>query len=267
MTLGAGAVAIRRLKLLSPPREFSLARVAEALREGTLSPLAIDDVREESLGFAHPFTGEPDLSDPQSLVFEGSLVFALRKDVKKIPGTLFRLQVRQALEALQNAAPSKSREARKGARDAGDVGDVAESPRRRLTKAVREQAKERIKAELLKRTLPSIRLTEIVWHLDAGEIWILSTSQGVLEDFERLFFELFQTGFVQVGPGTAAIDFDRLHQGLPVTLDPLLELVPVGFVGSPDTAQALSAGAIEAGAGASASRARSGTDADDRPFF
>ncbi|MCA2958991.1 MAG: recombination-associated protein RdgC [Silvanigrellales bacterium] len=215
MTLGAGAVAVRRLKLLASPRELPLKTIAEKLRKAVISPLGLDESREESLGFAHPFTGEPDLADIQSLVFDGALVFALRKDSKKIPGTLFRLQLKAALDALQKASP----------RDADESGR-----KRRLTRSAREQAKERIKHELMKRTLPSIRLVEIVWHLDASEIWILSTSAGALEDFEKLFFETFETGFIQMGPGTATVDFDRIHQGLPVTLEPLLELVPLAFV-------------------------------------
>lgn len=215
MTLGAGAVAVRRLKLLTSPRDLPLKTIAEKLRKAVISPLGLDDVREESLGFAHPFTGEPDLEDIHALVFEGVLVFALRKDVKKIPGTLFRLQLKAALDALQKASP----------RDADDS-----SRKRRLTRSAKEQAKERIKQELMKRTLPSIRLVEIAWHLDASEIWILSTSAGALEDFEKIFFETFELGFIQVGPGTATVDFDRIHQGLPVTLEPLLELVPTAFV-------------------------------------
>lgn len=215
MTLGAGAVAVRRLKLLASPRDLSLKTIAEKLRKAMISPLGLDDVREESIGFAHPFSGEPDLEDIHSMVFDGALVFAVRKDSKKIPGTLFRLQLKAALDALQKASP----------RDAEESGK-----KRRLTRSAREQAKERIKHELLKRTLPSIRLTEVVWHLDASEIWLLSTSAGALEDFEKLFFETFEMGFIPMGPGTATVDFDRIHQGLPVTLEPLLELVPAAFV-------------------------------------
>jgi hypothetical protein len=261
MTLGAGAVAIRRLKLLVSPRELTLATIGPKLRKAAINPLSMDDTREESVGFAHPFTGEPELDDVLDLVYEGALVFALRKDTKKIPGTLLRLQLRAALEALQKAAP-------KGGDD---------SKRRRLTRSARDQAKDRIKQELMKRTLPSIRLVEVVWHLDSGEIWLLSTSAGALEDFEKIFFETFEVGFVQIGPGTASVDFDRIQQGLPVTLEPLLELVPAGFVragalsasiematGSASTGSASTGGASTGG---KPDGGLSGGASDDAPFF
>jgi hypothetical protein len=227
MTLGAGAVAIKRLRFLSLDRTLTLKEIAKRLKGAALSPLAMDDTREESLGFVHPYTGEPDFSDIHELVYRGSLVLGLRKDSKKIPGTLFRLQLKAALEALSQAAPKESKSTKSSSSDEPSTGKAG---RRRLSKALKEQAKERIKAELMRRTLPSVRLTEFVWHLDAGEVWLLSTSQSVFEDFEKLFFECFQMSFVQIGPGTSALDFDRLHQGLPVALEPYLNLVPVGFV-------------------------------------
>jgi hypothetical protein len=211
MSLGAGALALRRLQVLVQPKDIQFKEIVKKLKKKSISPLGPDDEREDSFGWCHPYSGEPDFDSAHEHLYDQAFVFGLRADVKRIPGTYFRLQMKNALEALQ-AKGSKR----------GDGG-------RTQSKKLRDATRDRLKLELLRGTLPSVRLTEIVWHLDSNEIWLLSASQGVYEDFEKLFLETFGWSLVQYNAGTLGVDFNRMLHGLNVSLDENLNLSPTDF--------------------------------------
>lgn len=212
MSIGAGALSLRRIRVLRSPLETKLPWIVDKLRKQLVSPITIDESKEQSSGWCHPFTGEPDFGDVHRLVYENSFVFGMRTDTKKVPGTLFRLQLKAVYEELAKSAPADKQ------------------GRTRLSKKMRDAARDRIKTELLKRTLPNIRLVEIVWHLDSNEVWIMSSSTGVADEFERLFNETFGVPFVHVNPGTAAVEFDRILLGQEMNLNKLLEVLPTTIV-------------------------------------
>lgn len=193
MSIGAGALAVRRVRVLRSPLETKFTWIVEKLKKHTISPVDIDEAKEHSSGWCHPFTGEASLGNADKLVFDNVFVFGLRSDSKRIPGTLFRLQLKAALESLERKAGGRGKS--------------------QLSKKAKDAVKDRIRAELLRRTLPSIRLVEVLWHLQSNEIWILSTSSSVLDDFEKHFNETFALPFVHLNAGTAALDFDKLEAG------------------------------------------------------
>lgn len=216
MSIGAGALAIKRLHVLAKPMSLSFSDVVNSLRASAISPIDVEETKEEAVGFCHPFTGEPDFSDAHELVYGDAFVFGMRIDSKKIPGTLFRLQLRAALDAL-NAHAQRA-------------GSGDDARRKRMSKKAKDAAKDRIKEELLRRTLPHIKLTEIIWHFDTNELWIASTSAGVVAQFESLFTETFGLPLVHINPGTLGLDFDRISHDLPVNLKPHFDLAPVGLL-------------------------------------
>lgn len=211
MSLGAGALALRRLQILVDPKDVQFKDIIKRLKKKSISPLNLDEEREQSLGWCHPYTGEPNFDSAHEQVYDQAFVFGLRADTKRIPGTYFRLQMKNALETLQGR--SKGR---------GEQG-------RAQSKKVRDATRDRLKQELLRGTLPSVRLTEIVWHLDNNEIWLLSASQAVYDEFEKLFLETFGWPLVQYNPGTLGVDFDRMLQGRNVVLEDHLNLSPADF--------------------------------------
>lgn len=211
MSLGAGALALRRLQILVDPKEVQFKDIIRKLKKKTITPLGLEDEREQSSGWCHPYTGEANFDAADEHLYDQAFVFGLRSDVKRIPGTYFRLQMKNALEALQTK------------------GKGAGEQRRTQSKKLRDATRDRLKLELLRGTLPSVRLTEIVWHLDSHEIWLLSASASVYEDFEKLFLETFGWPLVQYNPGTLGVDFNRMLHGLNVSLDEQLNLIPADF--------------------------------------
>jgi len=213
MSLGAGALALRRVQILVSPKDVQFADIVKKLKSKSIRPLGMDEEREQSLGWCHPFTGEPDFDSAHEHTYGQAFVFGLRADVKRIPGTYFRLQMKNALEVLQNKEKGKTQ----GGRLQG--------------KKLRDATRDRLKLELLRGTLPSVRLTEVVWHLDNNELWILSASQSVYDDFEKMFFETFGWSLALYNPGTLGVDFPRMLHGLNVSLDDNLNIVPADFRG------------------------------------
>ena len=210
MSLGAGALALRRVQILVSPKDVQFADIVKKLKSRSITPLGVDEEREQSMGWCHPYSGESDFDQAHDLVYGQAFVFGLRADVKRIPGTYFRLQMKNALEALQKNEKGKGRLQGKKLRDA---------------------TRDRLKLELLRGTLPSVRLTEIVWHLDNNELWILSSSQSVYDDVEKMFIETFGWPLALYNPGTLGVDFNRMLHGLSVPLDDNLNIIPADFRG------------------------------------
>jgi hypothetical protein len=225
MTIGTGTASLRRIQVLENPTRTTFSWILERVMKNLISPIAIDEVREESVGWCHPFSGEPNFEDAQDLCFDNAFVFGMRTDSKKVPGTLFRLQMKAALESL----------VRKG----GEDGQV-----KRIPKKLKDAARDRIRHELLKHTLPGIRLAEVVWHLDTNEVWLATASQSSLQTFEKLFQETFALPMAHVNPGTMGVDFSKALTDTTYSFDKLFDLTPVDLlVGARTSASGTSEGA------------------------
>jgi hypothetical protein len=207
MALGAGALSLKRFQILSKNPSVSLEEALQQFKKARIDPLDLEDAREETWGFCHPFSGEPKGGrNFQIAMVEGeNLLVGFRVDSKKIPGTLFRLQLKQALEGLAQA---------KGNLSADSTGDSeSKGTGRGIQKKYRDAAKERIKEELLKRTLPNIKLLEIVWNLNSGEVWVTSTTDSLLQKFQSEFEQAFEVQLMEFTPGIAAVSLTEVLRG------------------------------------------------------
>lgn len=205
MGIGAGCLSLKRFFLAQQMNDMEFIQISTKLRKNFISPIGFDDIREEAQGWCHPFTGEPTVEDWNQLIYDDILLFGMRTDTKKIPGTLFRLQMKKALEALQEKSDSS-----------------------RVSKKAKESIKDQIRQELLKMSLPSIRLLECAWNLSTGEIWVTTSSKGVVGAFEKLFLETFAVSLVPFVPGTG-IFFD-VENRVTSPVKNIFDLAPLSFV-------------------------------------
>jgi DNA recombination-dependent growth factor C len=221
MSIGAGSLALSRIQVLAKPGSLSLKEILKRLEEQAIQPIGIEDATEESMGWCHPHSGEPDFADARDWVTGEYLMFGLRHDQKKIPGTLYRLQLRQLLAEIERGGAGKG-----GRKGRGDDEKSEQS-----TRTMRDRAKERVKLELLKRTLPSIRLSEVVWQLESNEIWIASSSSSVFQAFDACFVKSFGLPYVMKNPGILGIDFASAFADVKSAdrdIDKLTQAVPWG---------------------------------------
>ncbi|KAB8036108.1 hypothetical protein GCL60_16220 [Silvanigrella paludirubra] len=211
MPIATGSLAIKRFQILSPSKDISFQWILERVQKAFISPIDLDDTREEASGFCHPFTGEAKIDNPHSLIYENVFLFGMRSDKKKIPATYMKLQLRAALDAL------------------GHEKEDAQGSIKKVGKKIRESVKDRLKEELLKNTLPSVKLTEILWNLKSNQIWLTSASSSVVLEFEKLFADAFELPIAVVNSGTATLDFESIQLGLNPNLQPYLDLSPVAL--------------------------------------
>lgn len=211
MPIATGSLAIKRFQVLTPGKDISFQWILERVQKAFISPIDLDDSREDASGFCHPFTGESKIDNPHALIYENVFLFGMRSDKKKIPATYMKLQLRAALDAL------------------GHEKEDAHGSVKKVGKKIRESVRDRLKEELLKNTLPSVRLIEILWNLKLNQICLTSASSSVVAEFEKLFTEAFELPLILINSGTASLDFESIQLGLKYNLQPYLDVSPVSL--------------------------------------
>lgn len=151
-------------------------KVFEEMTRARFKPLDPSSAKELSMGWVlteDPFSTEFN----RNAVFYGStLTLTLRVDQISVPGTQLKLHVQREL---------KERLKKEG--------------REHFSRKEQEEIMEEIKFDLIRRTLPMIKLAEVVWNTDSGRAWFFSRSPSMVEPFEELFRETFG---VQLYPET-----------------------------------------------------------------
>lgn len=187
------------------PDDFREAFV-KALRTRRFREIEIESDQDESLGWV-------DVSDPfdtefmiERVVWNDYVLFALRQDQLRIPPAAFRLHFRRALADY-----------------------LASQDRERATRAEEEEVRDMLEKQLRRRVLPSIRIFEVAWNLDRGELWLFTSNKRVNEIFLDLFTDTF--GLVLI-PRNA---YSRLERaGLDAeALDRVSALEPTAFAVPP----------------------------------
>lgn len=218
MSFANGPLSIRRYQVLTPPRNIKMQDILDKMKSHFISPLTVDDSREESSGFCHPFSGDSQIPDAHSLNFDSAFLFGMRFDKKNIPSVFLRIQMRQALKALGFTEESPL--------------DSAQNQGKKVSKKIRDDLKEKIKGEILKATLPAIKIVEVLWQTETNEVWFFSQSKKHCLIFEALFAEAFGLEIVSLNQGTIPIDWDRVNLGLPVKLEKMIQVLPSLFASS-----------------------------------
>lgn len=120
------------------------------------------------------------------------LVLGLRLDRRRVPASLIKRQHRQEVQ--------KALALREG---------------RGLSRADREDLKEKVRLDLLRRTVPATVVLEVIWNTSNGELWVATASRGMLDIFEDLFRRTFDLQLVPRIPWLLA---NNLLPGFGVTL-------------------------------------------------
>lgn len=198
----AGSISVRRYQLLDPlpadPRQ-KLLRGARAHAFVPLDPKAEGD---RAVGWVSIADHEDAELRADKLFFVGAggeqLRLALRIDVLKPPPA----EVRRQLQA--QAAAKEAEEGRK------------------LTRREKAALKLEIVRTLRLRTLPRVRVVDVVWNLDTGRLYLWSQTKSVNELFVDQFVRSFGLKLEIDGPtrwSRAAAEADALER-----LEPTPEL-------------------------------------------
>ena len=200
MSLLQGTLSLRRFLVLGPvPTEADLL---EGLRQDAFRPFE-DGLEEERLGWCdwRNLLIAPPEGDWVSQ--ERFAIFSLRIDSRKVPSALLKAQVELKLLSLQKE------------KDLAFIGKEA-----RLSLA------DEVKVELLRKVLPTPRVSEVAWDLKGGMLWTTASSSKTQSALIGLFIKSFGC---EIHPLAPLVLSGRLCPDLSVealmALDPLdLEL-------------------------------------------
>jgi DNA recombination-dependent growth factor C len=165
MSLLQGSVSLRRFLVLGPvPAEKDLV---EGLEQDMFRPFE-DGLEEERIGWCdwrNPLITPP---DEDWLTQERFAIFSLRLDTRRVPAMLLKAHADLRLEKLMKE------------KDLAFVG-----------KEARVSLQDEVKAELLKKVLPTPKVVEVAWDLKGGILWTTATSSKTQSALTELFIKSF----------------------------------------------------------------------------
>jgi DNA recombination-dependent growth factor C len=195
-----GNVSLKRFLVLGPvPDEKDLAAGLEQDQFRTFQ----DGLEEERFGWCdwrNPLITPP---DPRWLTQDRYALFGLRIDSRKVPTSLLKAHVDLKLMQLKEE------------KDLAFIG-----------KEARISLQDEVKADLLKKVLPALKVVEVAWDLKGGLLWTTASSSKTQGALITLFMKSFGCELQPLAPLLLA---GRVAPELPVdglmALDPLdLEL-------------------------------------------
>lgn len=130
-----------------------------------------ESAEEQSEGWTCTDTPDDPLFEaPQRFWRDRYLFFSYRRDQRRIPGALLKSNVGRAEGEYLAKRPELKR-----------------PPKRE-----REEIAERVKLQLLARSLPAPSTIDLVWQMDQGVLTLFSSSAKAMERFEELFSKSFE---------------------------------------------------------------------------
>ena len=133
------------------------------------------------------------------------LMVGLRQDLIRLPATALKLHFRQALAEY-----------------------LGKTGRERATKAEEEEVRDQVEKQLKRRVLPAIRVNDLVWNIERGQVWFFSANKRLNEVVMDLFTETFEVTLIPRNP-YALLERLKLGDELidkAVTLEPTVFAVP-----------------------------------------
>lgn len=196
MSLLSGTLSLRRFLVLGPvPEEQQLH---DALSQDRFRPFE-DGLEEERLGWCdwrNLLLAQP---DPDWVSQDRFAVFGLRIDTRRVPASLLKSHVDLRIQALMKE------------KDLAFVG-----------KEARISLQDEVKAELLRKVIPTPKVVDVAWDLKGGVLWSTASSGKTQGALMGLFMKSFGCELQPLAPLLLA---GRVAPQIPVeglmALDPL----------------------------------------------
>ena len=170
-----GSLAFTRYKVLGDLGKSSIASLSKLLKPFVAPPITLDGpAKPELVGWVRPLTHSDeeivsedshwDMSDCQ---VSNSYLMRLRYERRKVPASLVQMMYKQKLR------------------------DHLKNTGKNMPRTERQEFKEKLMQDLLKRTLPQVTYTDILWRSDEQELMVFSSSKTVRQRVEQLFHQTF----------------------------------------------------------------------------
>jgi DNA recombination-dependent growth factor C len=211
-----GTVAFNRFRLVHNSKKLTIARLSELIDPYKAPVLKIDgSPKAEQIGWVRPLTpqdpdviGEDahwDISDCQ---VSGGIMLRLRYERRKVPNSILQMLYKQKL------------------------AHHVKSTGKNMPRLERQKLKEDIASDLLRRTLPQIQFTDILWRDQDHELLVFTGSKShtekVLQLFNNTFADDLDLTIIGLNTTTAWIEDDDSE----IRLDRITKAEPTVFAKS-----------------------------------
>ena len=175
MSIYNGNHAFTRYKVFGPKTKTTIASLSKLLTPYIALPLKLDGPSKlESIGWVRPISSEIDQNteegnhwDMSDCYVGNDFLLRARFEKRKVPQSLIQMLLKQKLnEHLLKTGKS-------------------------MPKAERKQFKNDLMTGLLKRTLPVLQFTDVLWRESANELMIFTSSKSMRTRIEQLFYQTF----------------------------------------------------------------------------
>jgi DNA recombination-dependent growth factor C len=185
MGIYTGTATCGRYRVFCNGKLPTVKKLSDALDPFKAPELRIDgNPKMESIGWVRPLTpmdkdlaetsGHWDASDCQ---IAGGTLLRVRYERRKVPASLLAMIFRQKL------------------------AEHTQSQGKPMGRLERKKLKDSIAQDLLKRSLPMVQFTDLVWRDQESELWIFSSSKSTCEKILQLFGQTFSDPLdLQVSP-------------------------------------------------------------------
>lgn len=202
-----GGLSYRRYTTVEPLPEDFKALYQKGISESVFRPIEPASDEERAIGWtsAH-FALDLDLH-PEKYRFNEYIVLAMRIDTLTVPGPMLKLYTESEARRV-----------------------MIEQKRDSLNRYERAEIKERVKMELRRKMLPTVKSIDMVWNVTDGVVRFFSGNEKVNLEFQELFEATFDRLLVPDSPYTAALHGNvALSEAQRAALD---DLDPAVFVDS-----------------------------------
>jgi len=169
MGIMSGSISVRRFRVVGELPEDWRESFRERLQEFAFRTPPQEVGKEEIEGWveAHNLL-DAGFEDFNKWLYNEYILFALRVDKKRLPAKLFAATLDKRCDAWKEKNGVE-----------------------RVPASIRSELKDALESEWLKKTLPSVAVTEAVWHI--GEEWLIlhGMSDAIADRFRKRFFRTF----------------------------------------------------------------------------
>jgi DNA recombination-dependent growth factor C len=191
-----GSATFKRYRIYCNGKSPSVKKLSEALEPFKAAELRIDGTpKVESIGWVRPLTpvdkdlaetaGHWDASDCQ---VSGGMLLRVRYERRKVSASLIAMIFRQK------------------------IAEFFQSQGKPMGRIERKKLKDSIAQDLLKRTLPTVQFTDLVWKDQESELWIFSSSatscDRILQLFNQTFCDKCDLHISSIDPASSWIEED-----------------------------------------------------------
>ncbi|MGB0645887.1 MAG: recombination-associated protein RdgC [Bradymonadia bacterium] len=201
----SGNMSFTQFYIDEPLAEDWKVKYQQAIHHYRLKPLSAESEAERAIGWCNAqYPLETEIDTPDYL-YTNYMVLGMRVDTWQVPAAMVKLHTDAEVRHLMK---SQNKE--------------------RINRYEVAEIKERIRLQMKKKTMPTTKAVDVIWHLDDGVVRFFSTSQKAVNEFVDLFEETFQLKLNPHGPYLCAT---RESFGLSTEAQArLLELEPTPFV-------------------------------------